>query len=97
MFMRLILGMYICYSFNLIIYQKYLFEARDKLRYTGVTTIHKCRKYVEKDSAFRKHFQQVMVNESSSADFVSIEDDFKDCYELHFRGMTNFLYFSTFI
>ncbi|CAF3001473.1 unnamed protein product, partial [Rotaria sp. Silwood2] len=72
-------------------------QARDKFRYIGVTTVHEYRKYVKKDSAFEKRFQQVTVNKSSSADFVSIEDGLKDCYELHFCRMTNFLYFSTFI
>lgn len=45
------------------------------------------RKYIEKDPAFERRFQQVMVKEPSVADCVSILRGLKDRYESHFGGM----------
>jgi ATP-dependent Clp protease ATP-binding subunit ClpB len=44
------------------------------------------RKYIEKDPAFERRFQQVMVKEPSVADCVSILRGLKDRYESHFGG-----------
>jgi ATP-dependent Clp protease ATP-binding subunit ClpB len=42
------------------------------------------RKYIEKDPAFERRFQQVMVKEPNVADCVSILRGLKDRYESHF-------------
>lgn len=44
------------------------------------------RKYIEKDPAFERRFQQVMVKEPNVADCVSILRGLKDRYESHFGG-----------
>ena len=57
--------------------------ARGELRCIGATTLDEYRKYVEKDPAFERRFQQVMVNEPSVEDTVSILRGLKDRYEQH--------------
>jgi ATP-dependent Clp protease ATP-binding subunit ClpB len=42
------------------------------------------RKYIEKDPAFERRFQKVMVKEPNVADCVSILRGLKDRYESHF-------------
>ena len=71
------------------------FKARGELRCIGATTSDEYRKYIEKDPAFERRFQQVMVKEPSVADCVSILRGLKDRYESHFGGMTfiNYIYF----
>jgi ATP-dependent Clp protease ATP-binding subunit ClpB len=44
------------------------------------------RKYIEKDPAFERRFQQVLVKEPTVADCVSILRGLKDRYESHFGG-----------
>jgi ATP-dependent Clp protease ATP-binding subunit ClpB len=61
-----------------------LFKARGELRCIGATTLDEYRKYIEKDPAFERRFQQVMVKEPSVADCVSILRGLKDRYESHF-------------
>ncbi|TQD99992.1 hypothetical protein C1H46_014371 [Malus baccata] len=46
--------------------------ARGQLRYIGATTLEAYRKYVDKDAAFEKRFQQVYVAEPSVPDTISI-------------------------
>ena len=46
--------------------------ARGKLRCIGATTLDEYRKYVEKDSAFERRFQQVHVKEPSVPSTISI-------------------------
>lgn len=46
--------------------------ARGELRVIGATTLGEYQKYVEKDPAFERRFQQVMVTEPSVEDTVSI-------------------------
>ncbi|CAF3485207.1 unnamed protein product [Adineta steineri] len=58
--------------------------ARGELRCIGATTLDEYRKYIEKDPAFERRFQQVMVKEPSVADCVSILRGLKDRYESHF-------------
>lgn len=60
--------------------------ARGELRCIGATTLDEYRKYIEKDPAFERRFQQVMVKEPSVADCVSILRGLKDRYESHFGG-----------
>ncbi|TYJ25853.1 hypothetical protein E1A91_A07G077700v1 [Gossypium mustelinum] len=57
--------------------------ARGQLRCIGATTVEEYRKYVEKDAAFERRFQQVYVAEPSVADTISILRGLKEKYEGH--------------
>lgn len=57
--------------------------ARGQLRCIGATTLEEYRKYVEKDAAFERRFQQVFVAEPSVTDTVSILRGLKEKYEGH--------------
>jgi len=57
--------------------------ARGELRCIGATTLKEYQKYVEKDAAFERRFQQVFVGEPSVPDTVSILRGLKDRYESH--------------
>ena len=58
--------------------------ARGQARIIGATTLDEYRKYVENDSAFERRFQQVMVNEPTVIDTISILRGLKERYESHF-------------
>jgi len=49
----------------------------------GATTLTEYRKYVEKDPAFERRFQQVQVREPSVPDSISILRGLKERYETH--------------
>lgn len=57
--------------------------ARGQLRCIGATTIDEYRKYIEKDKALERRFQQVMIDQPSPEDTVSILRGLKSRYELH--------------
>lgn len=57
--------------------------ARGKLRCIGATTINEYRKYIEKDKALERRFQQVMIDQPSPEDTVSILRGLKSRYEAH--------------
>ncbi|XP_077229066.1 chaperone protein ClpB1-like [Tasmannia lanceolata] len=57
--------------------------ARGQLRCIGATTLEEYRKYVEKDAAFERRFQQVYVAEPSVPDTISILRGLKENYEGH--------------
>ncbi len=57
--------------------------ARGELRCIGATTLDEYREHVEKDPAFERRFQQVMVGEPSVEDSVSILRGLKERYESH--------------
>lgn len=57
--------------------------ARGELRCVGATTLKEYRKYVEKDPALERRFQQVFVAEPSVADTISILRGLKEKYEVH--------------
>ena len=57
--------------------------ARGELRAVGATTLDEFRKYIEKDPALERRFQQVLVGEPSVADTISILRGLKERYELH--------------
>jgi ATP-dependent Clp protease ATP-binding subunit ClpB len=57
--------------------------ARGELRCIGATTLDEYRKYVEKDAAFERRFQQVLVGEPSVIDTISILRGLKERYEVH--------------
>src|SRR5512134_1199867 len=57
--------------------------ARGELRCVGATTINEYRKHIEKDPAFERRFQPVMVNEPDVEDTISILRGLKEKYEVH--------------
>jgi len=57
--------------------------ARGELRLIGATTLDEYRKYIEKDKALERRFQQVMVEEPSVEDTISILRGLKERYEVH--------------
>ncbi|KEY67161.1 hypothetical protein S7711_03021 [Stachybotrys chartarum IBT 7711] len=59
--------------------------ARGQLHCIGATTLAEYRKYVEKDAAFERRFQQVMVKEPSISETISILRGLKEKYDRHHR------------
>ena len=59
--------------------------ARGELRAIGATTLNEYQKYFEKDKALERRFQQVMVDEPSQADAISILRGLKEKYENHHK------------
>jgi ATP-dependent Clp protease ATP-binding subunit ClpB len=57
--------------------------ARGELRLIGATTLDEYREHVEKDAAFERRFQQVLVNEPSVADTIQILRGLKEKYASH--------------
>ena len=57
--------------------------ARGELRLVGATTLDEYRKYIEKDAALERRFQQVLVGEPSVEDTVGILRGIKERYEVH--------------
>ncbi|KAI1180192.1 putative heat shock protein [Nemania sp. FL0916] len=61
--------------------------ARGQLHCIGATTLAEYRKYIEKDAAFERRFQQVLVKEPSIPETISILRGLKEKYEVH-HGVT---------
>jgi len=57
--------------------------ARGGLRCIGATTINEYRKYIEQDKALERRFQQVMIDQPTPEDSVSILRGLKPRYEAH--------------
>ncbi|GLC34590.1 Chaperone protein ClpB3, chloroplastic [Pleodorina starrii] len=57
--------------------------ARGELRCIGATTLDEYRKYIEKDAALERRFQQVYVDQPSVAQTVSILRGLRERYEVH--------------
>ncbi|KAJ5131454.1 uncharacterized protein N7515_007493 [Penicillium bovifimosum] len=57
--------------------------ARGQLHCIGATTLGEYRKYIEKDQAFERRFQQVLVKEPSVPETISILRGLKEKYEVH--------------
>ena len=57
--------------------------ARGQLHCIGATTLGEYRKYIEKDQAFERRFQQVIVKEPSVPETISILRGLKEKYEVH--------------
>lgn len=57
--------------------------ARGELRCIGATTLDEYRQYIEKDAALERRFQQVLVDQPSVEDTISILRGLKERYELH--------------
>jgi ATP-dependent Clp protease ATP-binding subunit ClpB len=63
--------------------------ARGELRMIGATTLDEYRKYVEKDAALERRFQQVFVGQPSVEDTISILRGIKEKYEAHHKVVIN--------
>jgi len=61
--------------------------ARGDLRCIGATTLDEYRKYIEKDAALERRFQQVFVGEPSLEDTIAILRGLKPRYESHHKGV----------
>lgn len=57
--------------------------ARGTLRCVGATTLNEYRKYIEKDAALERRFQQVLAKEPTIEDTISILRGLKEKYEVH--------------
>ena len=57
--------------------------ARGELRAIGATTLNEYRKYIEKDAALERRFQQVFCAEPSVEDTIAILRGLRDKYEIH--------------
>jgi ATP-dependent Clp protease ATP-binding subunit ClpB len=57
--------------------------ARGTLRAVGATTLNEYQKYIEKDKALERRFQQVYVGEPSVEDTIAILRGLKERYEVH--------------
>jgi len=61
--------------------------ARGELHCVGATTFDEYRKYIEKDKALERRFQQVYINEPDIENSISMMRGLKERYEL-FHGIT---------
>jgi ATP-dependent Clp protease ATP-binding subunit ClpC len=59
--------------------------ARGELQTIGATTLDEYRKYLERDAALERRFQQIRVEEPSTDDPVQILRGLRDRYEAHHR------------
>ena len=57
--------------------------ARGTLHCIGATTFDEYRKYIEKDAALERRFQQVMIDQPSVEDTISILRGIKEKFEIH--------------
>jgi len=59
--------------------------ARGEIQCIGATTLDEYRKYIEKDQALARRFQDIMVNPPSRDEAVEILKGLRDRYEAHHR------------
>ncbi len=59
--------------------------ARGEIQCIGATTLDEYRKYIEKDGALERRFQQIIVNPPSKGEAVEILRGLRDRYEAHHR------------
>jgi ATP-dependent Clp protease ATP-binding subunit ClpC len=59
--------------------------SRGELQCVGATTLNEYRKYIEKDAALERRFQQVKVEEPSVDDAIAILQGLQDRYEQHHK------------
>jgi len=57
--------------------------ARGDLRCVGATTLNEYKKYIDKDAALERRFQQIYVGEPSVEDTIAILRGLKERYEVH--------------
>ncbi len=60
--------------------------SRAELQCVGATTLNEFRKYIEKDSALERRFQQVKVDEPSVDDAIKILQGLQEKYESHHKA-----------
>jgi ATP-dependent Clp protease ATP-binding subunit ClpC len=60
--------------------------SRAELQCVGATTLNEYRKYIEKDSALERRFQQVKVDEPSVSDAIKILQGLQEKYESHHKA-----------
>src|SRR5246500_2490697 len=59
--------------------------ARGEIQCIGATTLDEYRKYIEKDGALERRFQQIIVNPPSKNEALEILKGLRDRYEAHHR------------
>jgi ATP-dependent Clp protease ATP-binding subunit ClpC len=59
--------------------------ARGEIQCIGATTLDEYRKYIEKDGALERRFQQIIVNPPTREETVEILKGLRDRYEAHHR------------
>jgi ATP-dependent Clp protease ATP-binding subunit ClpC len=59
--------------------------SRGEIQCIGATTLDEYRKYIEKDAALERRFQQIVVGEPSFEETLSILRGLRDRYEAHHR------------
>src|SRR3546814_11753886 len=59
--------------------------ARGELQTIGATTLDEYRKYLERDSALERRFQQIRVEQPSPEETVQILKGLRDRYEQHHK------------
>src|SRR5689334_14380012 len=59
--------------------------ARGEIQCIGATTLDEYRKYIEKDSALARRFQEVLIDPTTAEDTVKILRGLRDRYEEHHR------------
>ena len=59
--------------------------ARGEIQCIGATTLDEYRKYIEKDSALARRFQEVIVEPSTKEEAIEILKGLRDRYEQHHR------------
>ena len=59
--------------------------ARGEIQCIGATTLDEYRKYIEKDAALERRFQQIIVNPPSKDETIEILRGLRDRYEAHHR------------
>jgi len=59
--------------------------ARGEIQCIGATTLDEYRKYIEKDSALARRFQEILIDPTSAEDTVKILRGLRDRYEEHHR------------
>ena len=57
--------------------------SRGEIHVIGATTLDEYRKYIEKDAALERRFQQVYCAEPSVEDTIAILRGLRDKYEIH--------------
>ena len=60
--------------------------SRSEMQCIGATTLNEYRKYIEKDAALERRFQQVKVEEPSQDDAVKILNGLRAKYEAHHKA-----------
>jgi ATP-dependent Clp protease ATP-binding subunit ClpC len=59
--------------------------ARGEIQCIGATTLDEYRKYIEKDAALARRFQEIIVNPPSKGETIEILRGLRDRYEAHHR------------